>query len=53
MKGYYQLFYHGVKGQKWGVPEGIAGIAIDDCPQRPGLWIGFNEPEIKSIEIVS
>ncbi len=34
-------------------PEGIAGIAIKDCPQRPGQWIGFNETDIKSIEIIS
>lgn len=34
-------------------PEGIAGIALDDCPQRPGVWLGFNEPEIASIEVIS
>lgn len=33
-------------------PEGIAGICLEDCPQRPGQWIGFNETDIKSIEIV-
>ncbi len=33
-------------------PEGIAGICIENCPQRPGQWVGFNEPEIKSIEII-
>lgn len=33
-------------------PEGVAGIALDDCPQRPGVWLGFNAPEIKSIEII-
>lgn len=33
-------------------PEGIAGIAINDCPQRPNTWLGFNEPEIKSIEVI-
>lgn len=33
-------------------PEGIAGICIEDCPQRPGQWIGFNETDIKSIEII-
>lgn len=33
-------------------PEGIAAIDIEDCPQRPGQWIGFNEDEIKSIEIL-
>lgn len=34
-------------------PEGIAGICLEDCPQRPGQWIGFNETDIKSIEIVN
>lgn len=33
-------------------PEGISCICIDKCPQRPGEWIGFNEDEIKSIEIL-
>lgn len=33
-------------------PEGIAGICIEDCPQRPGQWIGFNETDIESIEII-
>lgn len=33
-------------------PEGIAAIDIYDCPQRPGEWIGFNEPDIKFIEII-
>lgn len=33
-------------------PEGMAGICIEDCPQRPGQWIGFNETDIKSIEII-
>lgn len=33
-------------------PKGVAGIAIDNCPQRPDMWIGFNENEIKSIEIL-
>lgn len=33
-------------------PEGVAGICIEDCPQRPGQWIGFNENEIKFIEII-
>lgn len=33
-------------------PEGIAGICLEDCPQRPGQWIGFNETDIKSIEVV-
>lgn len=34
-------------------PEGIAAIDIEDCPQRPGSGVSFNEPEIKSIEIIS
>lgn len=34
-------------------PEGIAAIAVGNCPQRPGQWIGFNENEIKSIKIIS
>lgn len=33
-------------------PEGIAAIDISNCPQRPGQWIGFNEPDIKSIEVI-
>lgn len=33
-------------------PEGIAGINMYKCPQRPGQWIGFNETDIKSIEVV-
>lgn len=33
-------------------PEGIAAIDIYDCPQRPGRWIGFNETDIESIEII-
>lgn len=32
-------------------PE-IGCICIRDCPQRPGQWIGFNEDNILSIEIV-
>lgn len=31
-------------------PEGVAGIALINCPQQPGIWLGFNEPDIKSIE---
>lgn len=31
-------------------PEGVEGIVLDS-PQRP-YPIGFNEPEIKSIEII-
>lgn len=34
-------------------PEGIAAIDIEDCPQRPGQLIGFNETDIKSIEVIS
>ena len=33
-------------------PEGIAAIDIEDCPQRPGMCIGFNEDEIESIEVL-
>lgn len=33
-------------------PEGIAAIDIEDCPQSPGMLIGFNETEIRSIEVV-
>lgn len=33
-------------------PEGIAGIDIEDCPQNPGMLIGFNETDIKSIEVI-
>lgn len=33
-------------------PEGVAGIALDNCPQRPGAWLGFNESEIKSIKVL-
>lgn len=32
-------------------PEGVAGICIEDCPQRSGDWIGFNEHDIKEIKI--
>lgn len=34
------------------VPEGVAGIALEDCPQRPGAWVGFNAPDIKSIKLI-
>lgn len=34
-------------------PEGVAGICITNCPQRPGQWIGFNEPDILAIEILT
>lgn len=33
-------------------PEGVAAIAIENCPQRPGQWIGFNETDIKSVAII-
>lgn len=33
-------------------PEGVAAIAVENCPQRPNQWIGFNETEIKSIEVI-
>lgn len=33
-------------------PEGVEGIAVEDCPQRPGQWLGFNEPDIVSIEVI-
>ena len=31
--------------------EIFEGICIEDCPQRPGDWIGFNEHDIKEIKI--
>ena len=33
-------------------PEGVAAIDIEDCPQRPGQLLGFNEDDIKSLEII-
>ena len=33
-------------------PEGVAAIDMHKCPQRPGQWIGFNETDIKSVEIL-
>lgn len=33
-------------------PEGIAAIDIENCPQSPGRLVGFNETDIKSIEIL-
>lgn len=33
-------------------PEGIAAIDIEDCPQRPGRSVSFNEDEIVSIHII-
>ena len=32
-------------------PEGVAGINVYNCP-KPGEWTGFNESDIRSIEIV-
>lgn len=34
-------------------PEGIAAIDIEDCLQRPEELLGFNETDIKSIEVIS
>lgn len=34
-------------------PEGIAGINLYKCPQYPGQWLGFNETDIKSIEVIN
>lgn len=33
-------------------PEGIAAIDVYNSTQRPGQWLGFNEDEIKSIEVI-
>ncbi len=33
-------------------PEGIAAIDIENCPQLPGREVGFNENEIRTIEIL-
>lgn len=33
-------------------PEGIAAIDIEDCPQRPGREVGFNETEIASVDVL-
>lgn len=30
-------------------PEGVPGIVLENCPQRPGELIGFNEPEVQSV----
>lgn len=32
--------------------EGIAAIDIEDCPQRQGRAVSFNEDEIVSIHII-
>lgn len=34
-------------------PEGVAGICMDRCPQCPNQWIGFNETDISSIEVIA
>ena len=33
-------------------PEGVAAIDIDNCPQKLGESVSFNENEIKDIEIM-
>lgn len=33
-------------------PEGIAAIDIDDCPQKSGESVSFNEDEIDDIEVI-
>lgn len=33
-------------------PEGIAAINVEDCLKKPRELIGFNEPDIVSIEII-
>lgn len=33
-------------------PEGCSAIAVENCLQRPGQWIGFNDYEIASISII-
>ena len=30
-----------------------AMLAIENCPQRPGKWIGLYENEIKSVQVIS
>ncbi len=32
-------------------PEGVAGVNVYNCPTL-GEWTGFNEDEIKSIEVM-
>ncbi len=32
--------------------EGCSAIAVENCLQRPGQWIGFNDYEIASISIM-
>lgn len=33
-------------------PEGIAAIDIDNCPQKSGKSVSFNENEIDNIEVI-
>ena len=33
-------------------PEGIAAIDIDNCPQKSGESVSFNENEIDDIKII-
>lgn len=33
-------------------PEGIAAIDIDNCPQKSGESVSFNEDEIENIEVI-
>lgn len=33
-------------------PEGIAAIDIDNCPQKSGESVSFNENEIYNIEVI-
>lgn len=33
-------------------PEGIAAIDIDNCPQKSGESVSFNENEIDNIEAI-
>lgn len=34
-------------------PEGIAAIDIDNCPQKSGESVSFNENEIDNIEVIN
>lgn len=33
-------------------PEGIAAIDIDNCPQKSGESVSFNENEIDNIKVI-
>lgn len=33
-------------------PEGIAAIDVDNCPQKSGESVSFNENEIDNIEVI-